>query len=74
MQTLMVWQEQEFMTILHPDWRQDVDILVNGAGEKLAYITLPKSTCYEDAKTQIEYIQAVAKKAGIKERFQFTYL
>jgi citrate lyase subunit beta/citryl-CoA lyase len=50
----------------HPDWRQDVDILVNGAGEKLAYITLPKSTCYEDAKTQIEYIQAVAKKAGIK--------
>ena len=50
----------------HPDWRQDVDILVPGAGEKLAYITLPKSTCYEDAKTQIEYIQAVAKKAGIK--------
>ena len=49
----------------HPDWRQDVDILVPGAGEKLAYITLPKSTCYEDAKTQIEYIQKVAKEAGI---------
>ena len=41
--------------------------LVPGAGENLAYITLPKSTCYEDAKTQIEYIQAVAKKAGIKK-------
>jgi citrate lyase subunit beta/citryl-CoA lyase len=49
----------------HPDWRQDVDILVPGAGEKLAYITLPKSTSYEDAKMQIEYIQDVAKKAGI---------
>ena len=50
----------------HPDWRQDIDILVPGAGEKLAYITIPKSTSYEDAKTQVEYIQAVAKKAGIK--------
>ena len=49
----------------HKDWRQDVDILVPGAGEKLAYITLPKSTSYEDAKTQIEYIQAKCKEVGI---------
>ncbi|RXJ87525.1 CoA ester lyase [Arcobacter sp. CECT 8985] len=49
----------------HADWRQDVDILVAGAGEKLAYITLPKSTCYEDVKTQVEYIQKVAKESGI---------
>jgi len=49
----------------HPDWRQDVDILVPGAGEKLAYITLPKSTSYEQVKTQIEYIQAKCKEAGI---------
>jgi len=46
-------------------WRKDVDILVPGAGEKLTYITLPKSNCYEDAKTQIEYIQAKCKEAGI---------
>ncbi|AXX92331.1 CoA ester lyase [Malaciobacter molluscorum LMG 25693] len=49
----------------HPDWRQDIDILVPGAGEKLAYITLPKSTSYDDVKTQVEYIQKVAKEAGI---------
>ena len=49
----------------HADWKQDVDILVPGAGEKLAYITLPKSNSYEDAKTQIEYIQKVAKESGI---------
>jgi len=49
----------------HKDWRQDVDILVPGAGQKLAYITLPKSNSYEDAKTQIEYIQKVAKESGI---------
>src|SRR5258706_11297097 len=28
----------------HAHWKQDVDILVGGAGDALAYITLPKST------------------------------
>lgn len=46
-------------------WRDDVDILVPGAGEKLAYITLPKSHSYEDIKTQVEYIQAKCKESGI---------
>jgi citrate lyase subunit beta / citryl-CoA lyase len=49
----------------HKDWKQDVDILVPGAGEKLSYITLPKATSYDDAKTQIEYIQAKCKEVGI---------
>lgn len=49
----------------HKDWRQDIDILVPGAGEKLAYITLPKATSCDDARTQIEYIQAKCKEAGI---------
>jgi len=49
----------------HPDWRQDVDILVPGVGEKLAYITIPKSTSYDQVKTQIEYIQAKCKEVGI---------
>jgi citrate lyase subunit beta/citryl-CoA lyase len=47
------------------NWKQDVDILVPSAGEKLAYITLPKASCYNDAKEQIEYIQATCKEAGI---------
>ena len=46
-------------------WRADVDILVPGAGELLSYITLPKSNSYEEAKTQIEYIQAKCKEVGI---------
>ncbi|MEQ1915097.1 MAG: CoA ester lyase, partial [Gallionella sp.] len=28
----------------HPAWKQDIDILVRGAGEVLAYITIPKCT------------------------------
>lgn len=47
-------------------WKQDVDILVPGAGERLAYITIPKPTAYEQVKEMVEYIQAAAKKAGIK--------
>jgi citrate lyase subunit beta/citryl-CoA lyase len=47
-------------------WKQDVDILVAGAGERLAYITIPKPTTYEQVKEMVEYIQAAAKKAGLK--------
>jgi len=28
----------------HPHWREDVEILVRGAGSVLAYLTLPKAT------------------------------
>jgi citrate lyase subunit beta/citryl-CoA lyase len=46
-------------------WKQDVDILVPGAGNELAYITIPKPTRVEQVAEQIAYIQAAAKKAGI---------
>jgi citrate lyase subunit beta/citryl-CoA lyase len=50
----------------HPAWRQDVDILVGGAGSLLAYLTLPKSTEYAHAAEMIGYIQVVAAKNGIQ--------
>jgi len=50
----------------HPDWKQDVDILVPGAGEKLAYITIPKTEAYENTLEMVEYIQAKAKESGIE--------
>jgi citrate lyase subunit beta/citryl-CoA lyase len=49
-------------------WRQDVDILVPGAGDEIAYITIPKPTSVRDAAEQIHYVQQVAKKAGIARR------
>lgn len=49
----------------HPDWKQDVDILVSGAGEKLTYITIPKTEAYEQAHEMVEYIQKVAKDNAI---------
>ena len=48
----------------HPLWKQDVDILVGGAGKVLAYITIPKCTAFAEAKEMIEYIQVVAKKSA----------
>jgi citrate lyase subunit beta/citryl-CoA lyase len=47
-------------------WKQDVDILVPGAGADLAYITIPKPTAVEHAAEQISYIQDVAKRAGVQ--------
>jgi citrate lyase subunit beta / citryl-CoA lyase len=47
-------------------WKQDVDILVKGAGERLAYITIPKPTSASQVKEMIGYIIDSAKKAGLK--------
>ena len=47
-------------------WKQDVDILAPGAGNILAYITIPKPTAANQVREMISYIQEVAKKAGIK--------
>jgi citrate lyase subunit beta/citryl-CoA lyase len=47
-------------------WKQDVDILVRGAGNELAYITIPKPTCVAHAAEQIRYVQEVAKAAKVQ--------
>ena len=49
----------------NPFWKQDIDILVAGAGNTLRYITIPKSTSYADAKEMIDYVRTVSAKAGI---------
>ncbi|MEO5694700.1 MAG: aldolase/citrate lyase family protein [Usitatibacter sp.] len=50
----------------HPHWKQDVDILVGGAGKVLAYVTIPKCTAQAQAAEMIAYVQEVAtrSKAG----------
>ena len=50
----------------HPAWKQDIDILVAGAGKLLSYITIPKCTSLEQAKEMIAYIQKAATFAGIE--------
>jgi len=44
----------------HPAWKQDIDILVGGAGKVLTYITIPKCTTARQAQEMIGYIQQAA--------------
>jgi len=50
----------------HAHWRADVDIILSGCGEKLAYITIPKSTSAAQLSEVVEYIRAGCAARGIK--------
>ena len=49
----------------HPSWKQDIDILVAGAGSVLSYITIPKCTDVSQAQEMIAYLQKAATFNGI---------
>ena len=48
----------------HPLWKQDIDILVGGAGKVLAYITIPKSTSFAEGEEMVAYIATASAKAN----------
>ncbi len=50
--------------ITHAHWQQDLDILVERSGERLAFLTLPKVRGAGDARTQIEALRAVEARCG----------
>lgn len=52
----------------HPNWKQDIDILVKGAGKILSYITIPKCTNFVQASEIIAYIQKIAKANNISRK------
>jgi citrate lyase subunit beta/citryl-CoA lyase len=48
-----------------PTWKQDIEIVVGGAGDLLAYVTIPKPTAARQVAEMIEHVQATAQKAGV---------
>jgi len=52
----------------HPAWKQDIEILVSGAGQVLSYITIPKCTNFIQANQMICYIQDIALKNNISRK------
>ena len=50
----------------HALWKQDLDILVSGAGDLLSHITLPKATGAKQVAEAIVYIQRVAAHQRIR--------
>jgi citrate lyase subunit beta/citryl-CoA lyase len=49
-----------------PHWKQDVDIIVPGAGARIAYITVPKTVKASELAEMIDYIRNATAKAGIR--------
>ena len=50
----------------HPHWRRDVEILVGGAGNALAYVTVPKATAAAQVADVIIHVQQVAAHHGVR--------
>ncbi|MBI2766127.1 MAG: CoA ester lyase [Chloroflexi bacterium] len=47
-------------------WRQDIEIIVAGAGDRVAYITIPKSTRAGDLREMVAYAREIGARAGIR--------
>jgi citrate lyase subunit beta/citryl-CoA lyase len=52
----------------HAHWKQDLDILVSGAGDLLSHITLPKATSAKQVAETIIYIQRIAAQHRIRRQ------
>ncbi len=52
--------------ITHTAWREEVDVLVAGAGRRLAYLTLPKPRSVTDVMDQIEAIRGAERLYDIE--------
>ena len=48
----------------HEAWRHDVDLIVGNAADRLAYVTIPKTTRVDEAAQMISYVQEAACRAG----------
>jgi citrate lyase subunit beta/citryl-CoA lyase len=51
--------------ITHPHWEHDLEILVGGAGKRLAFVTLPKVRSASDAAAQIATLRDIEATNGL---------
>lgn len=49
-----------------PYWEQDVEIILEGAGDLVSYLTIPKSTSVKQVEEMITYIQEVCARNKIE--------
>jgi citrate lyase subunit beta/citryl-CoA lyase len=54
--------------VTHAHWRQDLEILVRGAGSRLPFITLPKPCSVGDVQLQIETLREIEQHFGVDRR------
>ncbi len=51
--------------VRHPHWRDDLDIIIGRAGQRVAYIVLPKAEFADDVLTQITALDDLRVQHGI---------
>jgi citrate lyase subunit beta/citryl-CoA lyase len=51
--------------VTHPAWRDEIDMLVEGVGAKLAFISLPKAHCAADIATMIDYVEKKSQRTQL---------
>ena len=51
--------------VTHPHWRRDLDILITGAGARIAFVTLPKVRGVTDASVQVDALRTLEARHGI---------
>ncbi|HQR02714.1 MAG: CoA ester lyase [Proteobacteria bacterium] len=54
--------------VTHPHWRQDLEIIIGHAGQRVAYIVLPKPESAVDVRTQIEALDELRRQHGIERK------
>jgi len=52
--------------VRHLAWREELDILIGGAGQRVAYVVLPKAECADDALTQIGALDEARQRHGVR--------
>lgn len=52
--------------VTHAHWKADMDAIVGEAGDKLAFITLPKARSADDVRVQLDWLRTCETMAGLK--------
>lgn len=52
--------------VTHVHWQSDVDLLCAEAGDRLAYLTIPKPRSVDDVRRQIDHVNATCSRLGLQ--------
>ena len=50
----------------HPAWQAEVDVLLDGAGDRIAFLTLPKAECVADVERFLAHVADRVAQLGLR--------
>jgi citrate lyase subunit beta/citryl-CoA lyase len=60
--------------VTHASWRSDIEILVGDAGDRLAFLTLPKAETVEDVERMLDALAGEAARCGVARQIPVSVL